>query len=237
MFRALRKRNVQVRWLAMNYGARVGSNAVIYGILGINALVFIEFNRRSDSERRFQKMLDHFTVSVDNVRSGRIWVNHLFIYYNFKTELFFKTMVTSAFAHFELSHFAVNSFVLYSFGKEVCKTLGPARFLRFYLLGAISSSALSLAFHASDPKLHKVRSLGASGAINSTVVLSACLFPYSYINIFMIMPVPARIAAGLFVGYDFVCALSEKNSRVDNAGHLGGAIFGYLYYTHLFKYF
>ena len=133
------------------------------------------------------------------------------------------------FAHMDLFHLGFNSLALLSFGPTVCRTLGSARFLRFYLAGGTVSSIFSLAYHYSPQYQQFSRSLGASGAINATVVFWACMFPSQTIYLYFV-PLPARIAAGLFVGYDLYNALYSRNSKIDNAGHLGGALFGYLYY-------
>ena len=133
------------------------------------------------------------------------------------------------FAHMDLIHLGFNSLALISFGPTVCRTLGSSRFLRFYLAGGTVSSIFSLIYHISPPYMQETRSLGASGAINATVVLWACMFPTQTIYLYFV-PLPARIAAALFVGYDLYNALYSRNSQIDNAGHLGGALFGYLYY-------
>lgn len=94
----------------------------------------------------------------------------------------------------------------------------------------VASSFASLCYQSVRESYgYKTSSLGASGAINGLVVLYACLNPYSEFLVFFV-PVPARIAASLFVGYDLISAIFAPRSKIDNAGHLGGAFYGYYYF-------
>jgi membrane associated rhomboid family serine protease len=71
------------------------------------------------------------------------------------------TVFTGMFTHAGLLHLGGNMLFLWIFGNNVEDSMGPVRFLAFYLLAGISALALQVAI---DPN-STVPTLGASGAI------------------------------------------------------------------------
>ena len=65
----------------------------------------------------------------------------------------YHTLLTSAFAHAELGHLGLNMMTLYFFGGPLAGLLGPSRFMRLYLGGALVSSVCVLLYHTIIPKL------------------------------------------------------------------------------------
>jgi membrane associated rhomboid family serine protease len=188
----------------------MNAQTLTYGIIGINSLIFLRWNtaRNQDTARFMQR---NFTTSYQNFKEGRPW-----------------TLLTSSFSHIALPHFAVNMFVLHSFGPFMNAVLGNRRFLSLYLGSALSASVSSLAFSAKENP--KRSSVGASGAIMGLTSAFACAFPKARINLFFVFPVPAPVALGLFLLYDFTM-LNNRGSYVDHAGHLGGLLYGLGYYA------
>ncbi len=124
-------------------------------------------------------------------------------------------LFTSAFIHANIYHIAFNMYALWILGKEAESYFGRGKFLIIYILSALASSLLSTL-------LNTGYSVGASGAIFG--LLGALLyFGYNYraylgntlIN--QILPV---ILINLFLGFTI--------SSVDNFGHIGGLIGGFL---------
>ena len=124
-------------------------------------------------------------------------------------------LITSSFIHANIYHIAFNMYALWILGKEAESYFGRGKFLIIYFLSALASSLLSTL-------LNTGYSVGASGAIFG--LLGALLyFGYNYraylgntlIN--QILPV---IAINLFLGFTV--------NSVDNYGHIGGLIGGYL---------
>ena len=68
---------------------------------------------------------------------------------------------------------------------------------------------------------------GASGGVSAMLSYFIMNFPNSTI-IFFIFPMPAWVAGTLFLSYSYLNINSE--SPISHAGHLGGGIFGILYY-------
>jgi membrane associated rhomboid family serine protease len=50
------------------------------------------------------------------------------------------------------------------------------------------------------------------------------------VNIFLFIQVPAIVGIGGFVAYDVYMASTGQQGKVDSAGHVGGALFGVLYW-------
>ncbi|KAJ1677267.1 hypothetical protein EV182_006523 [Spiromyces aspiralis] len=217
------------------FTVNISPNGLVWAIIGANVVVFLTWNyaRRKVQLFRDLNMLawmnKNFTSSLDNFKSGRVW-----------------TMLTSAFSHTDPMHLLVNMIVLQSFGPPLAMMLGSGRFLAFYTLSAIGSSAISLLYRSliapsltKDPMKKaaqgKAASVGASGAITSMTVLFACINPRATFNIFFFIPMPAWAAVIGFVGFDIYRSATNPSSRIDNAGHVGGALSGLAYYMYYLR--
>jgi membrane associated rhomboid family serine protease len=204
----------------------------IYGIIGANALVFAGWQYAVNSFEQFrdvkalQFMQQNFTVSWGNVVTGKRWW----------------TVLTCGYSHSDFMHFGINMFVLYSFGRTLANSMGVARFLGFYHAALVFSSLASLAYNRyyvpryakSQMKrvaAQKASSHGASGAITAMTVLYAMVAPTATVLLFGIVPLPAWLAIGSFVGYDAYRSIQMGGGKVDAAGHLGGALYGALFYA------
>lgn len=125
-------------------------------------------------------------------------------------------LITPIFLHIGLAHFAYNSLIVYFLGMELEGLIGPLRFFLLYLGSGVLGNLASFALNSSV-------SAGASTAIfgmfASTIVLGK-FYPYhsgiqrlsrNYITL-----IALNVIFGLF------------SSSIDNAGHVGGLIGGYL---------
>lgn len=125
-------------------------------------------------------------------------------------------LITPAFLHIGFTHLVLNVLVIYFLGMQIEKIIGHFRYFLLLLLSALLGNATSFAFSTAI-------SAGASTAIfglfASTLVL-AKLYPYQRAiqdlskNYFVLILL--NVVFGLFAG------------SVDNAGHIGGLIGGYL---------
>lgn len=212
------------------FGYSSGPNLrVLYTIMGINGLVFCGWSSISNwSEKQF--MINNFTMSEKGVlRDHR-----------------YHTIITHFFSHQEFFHLASNMFSLYFFGSDAILTLGANRFLTLYMGGGLISAAATflipriLEEMRGNNKMERwyqnaqssMRlNLGASGAVSAVVVLGIILNPYRTIFVFPLpVPLPAWFVGVGFVGQDVWGALHQEGSRVGHSAHLGGAIYGALYY-------
>lgn len=124
--------------------------------------------------------------------------------------------ITPIFLHVGLEHLLFNSVFLYFVGRQVEAEIGHWRFLVLYLLSGIMGNIASFAFSSSI-------SAGAStalfGLLGGVVYLSR---EHGYIRSFQQM---GYQYAGLLI---INVLLGFLNSSIDNFGHLGGFIGGYL---------
>ncbi|KAI0918047.1 hypothetical protein AcW1_007026 [Taiwanofungus camphoratus] len=98
---------------------------------------------------------------------------------------------------------------------------------------AKSASASASASAAKEASSTILPSLGASGAIYATVTLTAMAFPDTAISLIFPPTPPIPIQYGVFglMSLDILGAL--RGWRVfDHYAHLGGAVFGILYYAY-----
>ncbi len=139
------------------------------------------------------------------------------------------TAISYMLVHGGLIHLAVNMLLLFFLGTRVEQRMGHKVFPLYYLFcglgGPVLASMVSLAGFASPPFV------GASGAVFGVAVAFAMYWPEAEIVIF---PLPIPLKARTFVlgllGIDLLMALIGAASGVAHWAHLGGALFGYMYF-------
>lgn len=124
---------------------------------------------------------------------------------------FFAPMVL----HIGIMHLAMNTLALYYLGIAIERIFGKVRFLLIYILAGFSGSVASFLFSSSI-------SAGASGAIFGC--FGALLyFGMMYPKLFF-----RTMGANIFVVLAINLAFGFSVSGIDNAGHIGGLIGGFL---------
>jgi membrane associated rhomboid family serine protease len=113
--------------------------------------------------------------------------------------------------------------------------LGGKKLLTIYVLGGISGSLVHVAYEnlykrSGARRNSDTPALGASGSVMSIGMLYACMFPTSTVLIWGIIPVPALVLFGGYFIYDLYNSLSGRRGSTSHSGHVGGALFGLLYY-------
>jgi membrane associated rhomboid family serine protease len=127
----------------------------------------------------------------------------------------------------DLWHIALNMFALWLFGRDVEYRYGAREFLLFYLAAIIVAGLVWTI--AELPNQASAVVLGASGGVAAVVILFAMNFPYRTILFMFIIPMPMWVAAVIIVGLDAFGAIN-RSGNVAFTAHLGGAMFGFLYY-------
>ncbi len=144
-------------------------------------------------------------------------------------------IVTYAFLHdtSSLWHLLFNMLGLWFFGRELEQIYGSREFLWFYLVSAVTAGGMylffSLYFRDATP------AIGASGAVMGVLMLFACHFPHQRVYFFGIFPVPIWLLVTIIVAGDMYPVLQRISNQnfsdgVAHAAHLGGLLYGYLYY-------
>lgn len=172
---------------------------------------------------------------------------HFFMANDFRWYQLFSYM----FLHGGLEHLFFNMFALWMFGRLIEHTMGPRRFLFYYLTCGLGAGVMQeCAQYASfliqgynayeqvntggaivdmGEYLNLWTTVGASGAVYGILLAFGMTFPDERIFIF---PLPVPIKAKFFVcGYaviELVSAMARSNDGVAHVAHLGGMLFGLL---------
>jgi len=148
------------------------------------------------------------------------------------------TIFTAMFMHGGLLHLGGNMLFLWIFGNNVEDSMGPVRFLIFYLLGGVAAVALQVLVGPSS----QVPTLGASGAIAAVLGGYIVIFPRArvvtvifIIFFFTIIELPALLVLGIWflqqavMGYfDLAQPGQGGGGGVAYFAHVGGFVFGLL---------
>ena len=146
------------------------------------------------------------------------------------------TIFTAMFMHGGLLHLGGNMLFLWIFGNNVEDSMGPVKFVAFYLLGGLAATALQTAVgsHSAVPNI------GASGAIAAVLGGYLLLFPRArvitvifIIFFFTIVELPALIFLVIWFAQQAVFGYFGLGAGGDGGGvayfaHIGGFAFGLL---------
>jgi len=166
------------------------------------------------STTRVRKYLDdNFTLKVSDFDTGRYW-----------------TLLGSAISHISFYHILGNMFSLHAFG-SYCSVVIPPAALATLLAGSAIGGGISWLYHQkTSGSGRNVRAMGASGMVMGLGSAAACLMPQARVLLFAVVPVPLWILVPAYFVYD-AYYLNAVDSRVAHAGHIGGSIFGVVYYA------
>jgi membrane associated rhomboid family serine protease len=128
-----------------------------------------------------------------------------------------------------IQHLAFNMIFLYWLGSDVAEIYGARRFLFLYAGGAVAC-AVAYAATGYATGMTDIPAIGASGAIMAVAVVAAHLFPTRTVLFMWVLPLPLWILMALYVGMDVYYPLAGIRPWLSSAGHLGGALFGLLFY-------
>lgn len=174
------------------------SNYVTNGILLISSFMYLLLTFNGGSENIYT-LIQYGAKVNEYIYLGDWW-----------------RLISPMFLHIGLVHFAFNSLIIYFLGSEIEKFIGHFRFFLLYMASGIMGNLASFALNNSV-------SAGASTAIfglfASTIVL-AKFYPYhsgiQHLSRNYVTLIALNILFGLF------------SSNIDNAGHFGGLLGGYL---------
>lgn len=163
-------------------------------------------------------------------------------------------LVTYLFLHGSWSHVLFNMFSLWMFGRIIEQTMGQKRFLIYYLICGIGAGLCQELWQAGeyyyygmhlhnmvntgnailpmDVFLNSWNTIGASGACYGVLLAFGVTFPNERIML-LLPPIPMK-AKYFVVGYAAIELYSAfaSNGNVAHFAHLGGMLFGWLYFLH-----
>jgi rhomboid family protein len=143
------------------------------------------------------------------------------------------TLFTSMFMHGGLLHLGGNMLFLWIFGNNVEDSMGPVKFIVFYLLAGLAAIAAQVVIDTTST----TPTIGASGAVAGVLGGYLLLFPQArvvtvvfIIFFFTILELPALLFLGIWIlqqalfGYLDLTGTSEGG--VAYFAHIGGFAFG-----------
>jgi membrane associated rhomboid family serine protease len=148
-----------------------------------------------------------------------------------------QTIFTSMFMHASIIHIGGNMLFLWIFGNNIEDSMGPVKFLAFYILGGIAALALEVAIgpHSTAP------TLGASGAIAAVLGGYILLYPRArvltlvlIIFFFTVIELPAWVMLAVWFAEQAVFGVTNLTNPTGGGGgvayfaHVGGFAFGLL---------
>ncbi|HEX8123406.1 MAG TPA: rhomboid family intramembrane serine protease [Solirubrobacteraceae bacterium] len=147
------------------------------------------------------------------------------------------SVFSSMFMHGSILHLGGNMLFLWIFGNNVEDSMGPVRFVLFYLAGGVAADALQIAFDTGSA----TPTLGASGAVAAVLGGYILLYPRArvltvifIVIFFTIIELPAMLVLGLWFLEQLLFSAAEFGSAGEGGGgvayfaHIGGFVFGLL---------
>jgi rhomboid family protein len=143
---------------------------------------------------------------------------------------FWSTLFTSMFLHGGWAHLGGNMLYLWTFGDNVERRLGPARFLIFYLACGVAAALAHVAFNSGS----NVPTVGASGAISGVLGGYLVLFPRNQVRVLTrggVATVPAFMMLGLWIVIQLLSGIGSIAETRETGGvaflaHVGGFVAG-----------
>ncbi len=144
------------------------------------------------------------------------------------------TVFTAMFMHGGLLHLGGNMLFLWIFGNNVEDSMGPVKFIVFYLLAGLAATAGQVLIGPDA----KVPNIGASGAIAGVLAGYLVLFPRArvvtiifIVFFFTIVELPALFFLGIWFVQQLLFGYFDLNSGGAAGGvayfaHIGGFVFG-----------
>jgi membrane associated rhomboid family serine protease len=138
------------------------------------------------------------------------------------------TFLSYMFVHAGLLHLLANMLMLYVFGTAVESRMGSRNFILYYLFCGAGAAVFSLLLAGLMPVAPFI---GASGAVLGVAVAFAYFWPEAELIVFPIpFPIKARTLVIGLVVLDVVASRLWPNDGVAHLAHIGGALFGYLFF-------
>jgi membrane associated rhomboid family serine protease len=140
--------------------------------------------------------------------------------------------LSSGFVHADWMHLIINMYVLYQFGEFVehkfifhfGELMGRLNFTLLYLITLLLSDVPSYLKHRHNPHFSSV---GASGAVSGIIFVFVLFNPWAILLLFFIIPIPAIVAAVLYLAYSS-WASNRARDFINHDAHFFGAVTGLL---------
>ncbi|XP_021312462.1 RHOMBOID-like protein 12, mitochondrial isoform X1 [Sorghum bicolor] len=223
-------------------------DSAVWMLIGANVAVFMLWRVADPGFMR-----RHFMISLDNLKSGRLHTLLTNAFSHAESNHLFANMIG---LYFFGNNWQIpiedqnwwqicNSPTILSISLEtdvIANVFGPAFLLKLYVGGALTGSVFFLlekAFLAHRKQDYegwdtsRVAGLGASAAVNATILLQIFLYPKGLVYLYFLIPVPAALMGAAIIGADLLRL--KRHGEVSGSAHLGGALVAALMWARIRK--
>ena len=189
------------------------SQGVVFKLIFVNVGIFAFQALFADN--LYATILEYFALTPAFV-VHRLYVWQIFTY---------------MFLHGNLWHIFFNMYALLIFGIPIEQEWGSRRFLLYYFFTGIGAgiSIFLINLIAQGPG-YVSPTLGASGAVFGLLLAFGILYPNVELLLFFILPIKAKHLVILYGILELIMELSSSSSQISHVGHLGGLLFGIIYF-------
>lgn len=148
------------------------------------------------------------------------------------TKYYIWQIFTYMFLHGGFFHIFLNMYALMLFGMPVEQLWGSKKFLFYYIFTGTGAGLSILVINWFLGGLSPyIPTIGASGAVFGLLLAFGLLFPDVELLVFFFIPMKAKYLVVLYGGLEVMALVtSGGDSNVSHVGHLGGLLFGGIYF-------
>jgi len=141
------------------------------------------------------------------------------------------------FLHGGFFHLFLNMYALLIFGGPIEQTWGSKKFLIYYFFTGIGAGITILIMNlVIGGNAALIPTIGASGAVFGLLLAFGMLFPDAQLLIFFVLPMKAKHLVVLYGALELYSMWETAgNSSISHIGHLGGLLFGLIFFGILRK--
>jgi membrane associated rhomboid family serine protease len=191
------------------------SRGSVFTLILVNCAVYL-LQILGSSQNSIDYVSGYGALIPANVLSGEVW--RIFSY---------------MFLHDtrSIGHLLFNMYTLFICGMALESVWGSRKFLVYYLfcgVGAgISIVIVNSIIYGTG---YYGATIGASGAVYGVLLAFGLLFPEAEFLVFFIIPMKARVMVIILIGISLYFLLTGKADGISHIGHLGGFVFGIIYF-------
>ena len=129
-------------------------------------------------------------------------------------------------------HIFFNMYALLLFGIPIEQLWGPKKFLIYYFFTGVGAGITIFVMNLVLGDIgFFIPTIGASGAVFGLLLAFGMLFPEAELLVFFFVPMKAKYLVILYGGIELYLQISSGGqSSVSHLGHLGGLVFGLIYF-------